>query len=262
MSRPEPSSRSSEHAGREDGSDGVVVWLQRPRLFGGADLELLSTDEIRRAEQFRFESDRDSYATAHVLLRTALSDRVPTRAPQDWRFEAEPGGRPELAGALRATGLRFSLSHTRGLVACVVTSGLACGVDVEGLARGVDAAGLARRVLSPAERVRFAATPAADRQADFLRRWTLKEAYTKATGRGLSTPFGTLSFDLEPAIVLRAADGTGAVPGFHFAQWTFDASHVVAVAIATDIPVRVRVVVKPGALVFDDAARQPVTRSP
>jgi 4'-phosphopantetheinyl transferase len=265
MSHPEPSLPSSAHAHetRDIDADEAVVWLQRPRPFGGVDLARLSADEVRRVERFRFERDRDSYASAHALLRTALSDRVPAHAPQDWRFETELGGRPELTGALRATGLRFSLSHTRGLVACVVTSGRACGVDVEDLARGVDAAKLARRVLSPSERAQFAATHAADRQIDFVRRWTLKEAYTKATGRGLSTPFDTLTFDIEPTIVLRAIDGTGVVPGFQFAQQTFDASHVVAVAIAGDTPVRVRVrVEQSGTQDLGDAAQQPVTRSP
>jgi 4'-phosphopantetheinyl transferase len=63
------------------------------------------------------------------------------------------------------------------------------GIDLESatrLKRDVDGlAGLAARVLSARELTIWQALPETAREAAFLRAWTRKEAYAKATGRGL-----------------------------------------------------------------------------
>ncbi len=208
------------------------VWLDGP---SEADTNAagLCDAERTRAASFRFERDRNSWIAAHALLRRALSERLPEVAPSAWRFESDPGGRPELAAPFKATGLRFSLAHAPGAVACVVTQEVACGIDVERLAREVDVEALGRRTASAAERAGLQALLAADRGARFMRLWTLKEAYAKATGSGLATPFGALDFDLADGIVLRATGDGRPLDEFGFAQWTTSDGHVVAVAAST-----------------------------
>lgn len=209
------------------------VWLERP-AEGDAWLADLSDAERQRAAGYRFACNRNSYVAAHGLLRRALSERVPAVAPSQWQFVSAAGGRPELAAPFRATGLRFSLSHAPGAVACVVTQEAACGIDIESLTREIDVVALAKRTTSAAEREALQALPATERGALFLRLWTLKEAYTKAIGRGLSTPFDTVSFDLADGIALRSASEARALDEFGFAQWTTDDGHVVALAAAAD----------------------------
>jgi 4'-phosphopantetheinyl transferase len=218
----------------------VHVWLERPSE-GDAWVTDLSDAERQRAAGFRFARDRNSYVTAHALLRLALSERVPEVAPSQWQFVSDAGGRPELAAAFKALGVRFSLSHAPGAVACVVTQEAACGIDVESLAREIDVFALARRTASVTEREVLQALPVADRRALFLRLWTLKEAYAKAIGSGLSTPFSSLSFDLAEGIALRSTSDARPLDEFGFAQWTTGDGHVVAVAAtaADDRPLRV-----------------------
>src|SRR3954469_18866541 len=80
---------------------------------------LLDAEEEERAARFHFDVDRRMYVGAHALLRRALSRHAPFE-PASWRFVTRSHGRPEIAAP--ASRLRFSLSHTRRLVACAVTT--------------------------------------------------------------------------------------------------------------------------------------------
>lgn len=208
------------------------VWLGCPSE-ADTNAAVLCDAERTRAASFRFKRDRNSWIAAHTLLRRALSERLPEVPPSAWRFESDLGGRPELAAPFKATGLRFSLAHAPEAVACVVTQEVACGIDVERLTREVDVESMGRRTASAAERASLQALPAADRSARFMRLWTLKEAYAKATGSGLATPFGSLDFDLSDDIVIRVTGNGLPNHEFGFAQWTTSDGHVVAVAAST-----------------------------
>ncbi len=141
----------------------------------------LSAEERERASRFRFPRDRDLFAYAHIFLRTTLA-RYTGAAPGNLRFETGKHGRPELVNR----AIRFNLSHTLGMVACVVTETDDCGVDVEGQDRTVDPAQLARMVLAPDEIQQLSGISGDnERRRWFLRVWTLKEAYLKAKGIGL-----------------------------------------------------------------------------
>lgn len=218
----------------------VHVWLEPPSE-GDLWVINLSDAERQRAAGFQFARDRNSYVTAHLLLRRALSERVPQVAPSEWQFVSDAGGRPELAAEFKATGLRFSLSHSPDAVACVVTQDAACGIDVESLTRKIDVFALARRTTSVTERKALLALPISDRRALFLRLWTLKEAYAKAIGSGLSIPFNSLSFDLANGITLRSTSDARPIDELGFAQWTTGDNHVVAVAATAqgDCPLQI-----------------------
>jgi 4'-phosphopantetheinyl transferase len=158
---------------------------------------LLSGRERARCRQLLFEEDRVSFVLAHALLRAALS-RVAARAPGQWRFTAPGRGRPEIAGPRTRPRLRFSLSHTAGLVACAVTREREVGVDVERIGPWAGSAALAERHFSPSERRGLARLPPREAHAHFFSIWTLKEAYLKARGVGLGLPLDVASFHVAP----------------------------------------------------------------
>jgi 4'-phosphopantetheinyl transferase len=212
------------------------VWLADPEALSeelAKHLSVLSADERTRMAQFRFEHDRIAYATAHLLLRAALTWCAPDVPSADWDLTAPPHERPEVIGPLVCPRLRFNLSHTRGLVACVVACEIDCGIDVELRRRVEDLEAVARRVLSPAESSDLAALPDELRPTRFFNYWTLKEAYVKACGKGLSLPLDAVSFDLSGC-------GIGITFGeslrdqgadWQFEQWAPTEHHVVAVAV-------------------------------
>ena len=162
---------------------------------------LLAAAERERCARYMFMSNRIESTAARALVRSALS-RYAAIAPTAWTFRQGEHGKPELAGPAGAPPLSFNVSHTEGLVACLVARERAVGVDVEFLGRRSDIALLARRCLSVAERESLWALPEPAQRQRFLIHWTLKEAYLKARGIGIGLPLAeiTLLADDDPAV--------------------------------------------------------------
>jgi len=165
-------------------------------------LRILSADERDRYGRFVYDEDRRDFAAAHALLRRALASAGRLPAHQ-WRLEAIDGGKPRVVGAADADmDLSFNLTHTRGLVACVVGRGFDVGIDVERVVRNRDVALIANSYFAPIEREWLAAAPESERHARFIDIWTLKEAWLKATGVGLAVGLDTFAFSFESSTLV------------------------------------------------------------
>ena len=191
-------------------------------------LALLDAEERERAGRKRIESDRRVFELAHGLLRLALSSVAPVD-PGAWRFEVEPGGRPYVAGAEAALGLRFSLSHTHGLAACAIALERDVGVDAEALTRELDVEDLVRACLSDEEQVAFASVDESRRREELLARFTLKEAYLKARGVGLALDLRSFAVSLDPPALLTPPPDDEA-SGWVFERRPASPQHTLAVA--------------------------------
>lgn len=77
----------------------------------------------------------------------------------------------------------FSISHCDGLAVCLI-SGCNCGADAEKIRPARD--NVARRIFSEREASVYAGKQGSDKDFYFTSLWTLKEAYSKADGRGIS----------------------------------------------------------------------------
>lgn len=223
------------------------VWSADPAVMGdwmANYLPVLSVEEKSRMSSFRFERDRVAYGAAHVLARAALTWCAPDVSPASWDLTQRRHERPEVVAPQIRPRLRFNISHTHGLVACLVTSEIDCGVDVEVQRRVEDMDALATRVLSPAERSDLMALPDDLRPARFFRYWTLKEAYVKGRGLGLSLPVDEVSFDISTKGIEVAVGPSVGDDGadWQFDQWTPTEYHIVAVALRSGPTRGVRVV--------------------
>jgi 4'-phosphopantetheinyl transferase len=243
-----------EHAKLIHGlEDEAHLWLTR--VGGDEDpsvlsswWDVLSEEERERHGAFLRDDAKLQYLTAWALARTSLS-RYADIEPRAWRFQRGKHGRPEIvppddapadATAVASTvpqgfpRLRFNLSHSGGLVACLVTLGVDVGVDVEDTSRNLDMVRLAGRFFSADEAGEIGAVTGRARRERFFAYWTLKEAYIKALGRGLSIPLrqvsfriaedGTISARFDPKLKDRGSD------------WQFEVlrplrNHLLAVAI-------------------------------
>jgi len=172
-----------------DESD-VHIWYRNIALLDtnavkSAD-RYLSIDERARRDRLRFEADCRDFTIAHDLLRRTLSKYADLR-PADWRFATNEYGKPSIENSdpqLRA--LSFSLSHTRGCVACAVTSKAPLGVDVEQIDQSQRVQEIADRYFSENEAAWLKQCSDQLRNVRFAELWTLKEAFLKAAGAGLS----------------------------------------------------------------------------
>lgn len=214
----------------------VQVWYALTERLAESDIaearDRLSPAERARCDRFHFERDKRDYAVAHALLRHALTvhEGVPA-AP--WSFDAGPHGKPFLAPGQSA--LECNLAHTNGLVACVLTHAGPVGVDVESLERAVNGDEVAQRYFSPLEIEGLGQLQGVERGTRFIELWTLKEAYLKAIGAGLSNPLNDFGFELagNSALVFHAPPGATRAD-WQFALFAPSAAHRMAVAVGSD----------------------------
>lgn len=243
--------------------DTVDIWYALPDAIRNPELlegykGLLSDDETARYERFWFDRDRQLHLVAWALVRTTLS-RYADVSPDAWEFRTNRYGRPEIVGPTGTPALRFNLSHTRGLIACIVATELDVGIDVEDRRRDTQGPEIARRYFSDREVAAFEGLEAERQQLAFFEYWTLKEAYIKAVGVGLSLGLGRFSFDLNhsgPPVgdperrlpTISFSDGLDDDPAaWQFAQWEPTPDHAMAAAIRrgarADLQINLREVV-------------------
>lgn len=180
----------------------VEVWYVNPEQL--ADPESVarcrarvSREDLARIERSASADDRHLRLVAWALARTVLSRHAPV-APDAWRFRETEHGRPEIAEPVLAPPLRFNLTHTSGLVACVVAETDDVGLDVEDVRRRADIRKITRRFFAPGEVAAIERLDEEHRPMAFFERWTLKEAYLKARGAGISLPLAEVAFTLAP----------------------------------------------------------------
>ncbi|NLF71521.1 MAG: 4'-phosphopantetheinyl transferase superfamily protein [Candidatus Anammoximicrobium sp.] len=178
----------------------VHVWrasLARHRSHLAELQLLLSAAERARADRFHFAADRDRFTAAHGLLRTLLARYLP-ESPAQILFAQSSFGKPALELSAGDEDLRFNLSHSQGLVLYAVARGREVGVDVEQIRTMPDCEQIAEQFFSPSERLEWASLSEECRLTGFFGIWTLKEAYVKARGLGLSVPLADFSVSLQP----------------------------------------------------------------
>lgn len=165
-------------------------------------MTLLSDAEKHRCAAFHLEKHRTEYALSHAMLRLVLSEYAPVR-PQEWQFTTGKWGKPEICGPALDTPLWFNLSHTDGFAACVAGRVRQLGVDVENMTRVTSCDELARRFFAAAEYQYLRNLPPELQRDAFFRIWTLKEAYIKAEGKGLSIPLDSFHFHFSDKVTLQ-----------------------------------------------------------
>ena len=127
-------------------------------------------------------------------MRTVLSRYVTIR-PKDWVFLTNQYGRPEIANEYAKDAcLSFNISHTNSLIVLAVAKRRSLGVDVENFCVREASIDVADRYFAPQEVAELTSAPSHQQQYRFFEYWTLKEAYIKARGMGLSLPLDKFSF--------------------------------------------------------------------
>jgi 4'-phosphopantetheinyl transferase len=170
--------------------DEVHIWqitLDQPDLMVQSFSQVLSENEWERAQRFHCEQDRRRFIAGRGQLRSILG-RYLDFEPDRLQFCYGPKGKPALGRHLDLHGntLHFNLSHSNGLALCALAWNWEVGVDLEYIRPVPTAEQLAQRFFSSREHALIKALPAHDQPRAFFRLWTFKEAYLKATGKGLT----------------------------------------------------------------------------
>jgi 4'-phosphopantetheinyl transferase len=169
---------------------------------------VLSSPERARVARYRVESAHREFVVGKALLRRMLASHTGV-SPEAWAFGASANGKPFVHEPREHAALSFSISHTRGLVACALALDRAVGVDVESLDHvRVDVGALAVRYFSAIENASIGALAGEERRRRFFELWTLKESYLKARDLHLTSVLRHASFTLTEGTVTAAFDAT------------------------------------------------------
>jgi 4'-phosphopantetheinyl transferase len=144
-----------------------------------SDVERARALRVRRPERMRHK------VAGWGALREILS-RYCEREPAQVAIERPLRGKPRL-GSRDGSDLEFSCSYSGVTGVVAVGRCGALGVDLERV-RPIRVEAFARAWCTASEQAWLAETTAAGRARVLLQMWTLKEAYLKALGRGVTTP--------------------------------------------------------------------------
>lgn len=133
---------------------------------------------------------KDQHIHAHRLLRECLKS-YGINYTESTPIVKGRYGKPMLG---EHPEIHFNLSHADGIAACIVND-IECGIDCEKIRDFRP--NVLKRVFSEQERAFFDSVPDDEKNSVFFRMWTLKEAYIKAIGTGLSFPMNKAEFLLS-----------------------------------------------------------------
>jgi 4'-phosphopantetheinyl transferase len=166
----------------------VDVW--RKPLDGDPDdletlVQALDDDEQKRARRFKFDRHRRRFVIARATLRRILA-RYLDRSPASLRFAYSDEGKPYLVSTQKEKVPFFSVSHSNELAVYAISDHTQVGVDVERMQGRLNTKRLAQRFFSVAEYRFLMSLPTDQQDLAFYAFWTVKEAWLKATGKGLA----------------------------------------------------------------------------
>lgn len=165
--------------------DSPEVWIAE--CFSTRQIEqnsdILSDEEIRTGRRFRHCDDRRRYWTAHIIVKRLASRKISDLStPARIEFIYNTHGKPEFKPVKQCS---FNIAHSGQAVVVVLGTTARIGVDVEPLEpSGGEDFELPLDMLARSEQEHLKSLDPAVRRNQFIRLWTLKEAYMKANGTG------------------------------------------------------------------------------
>jgi len=180
-----------------DLASAIHLWLIDLRQFLPQINELekyLNQEEKYKAGRFHFLKDQQNYIITHALLRSLLADYLHC-APTHIQFNYHVHGKPYVL--MPISSLEFNLSHSQQHAAIAFTQNHPLGIDIE-YHRPIEHLDLAQRFFHPREYEQLHQLPIAQQLKAFYGIWTCKEAFIKATGKGLS--YGLDRFEVNHAL--------------------------------------------------------------
>lgn len=165
-----------------------AIWICRQGEIETTELPgWLSETEQTTVSQFSGPRRRE-YLASRWLLRQAIAGA----SGEDADLCQPVSGRP--IESQHPVGWRLSLSHSHGLCACATSSVGVIGLDIEPAERHPQWQKVVKRWFTANEQAWLLERNQPDQ---FLTVWTLKEAWLKATGRGIAGNLQTLEVSAD-----------------------------------------------------------------
>ena len=165
----------------------IHVWQARIDTSSGFPEEILNTlsqDERERAHKFQFQKDREHYILRHYQLRLILSKYCGCQ-PHEIKFRYNSYKKPFIFMP-EFKEIKFNISFSHDLMLVGLNKYKDIGIDIEKVHEIHDLETLAVNNFSSQELK--ALNENLDKTKTFFTIWTRKEAFIKATGKGMYYP--------------------------------------------------------------------------
>lgn len=179
----------------------------------------LSPDEVLRANKYHFEEDQKKFVRRRSALRQILAKRL-GKHPRSISFEYSKLGKPQLAREFSGK-LYFNVSHSRDFAIIGIGMSGQIGVDIEYLDSDVDSDLISKRFFATPEISEIMSSETRHKTDAFFRHWTIKEAFIKAIGKGLTFPLNE--------VIVQSSEGRHSLhfhdPEFDTSEWSVLLDH-------------------------------------
>ncbi|MCB5951769.1 4'-phosphopantetheinyl transferase superfamily protein [Enterococcus sp. BWT-B8] len=152
---------------------------------------LIDIQRQNQIKKFKFSDDKLRSLAAGILLRCMLFNHCHLSLDH-LTFSRSNYGKPFLASH---PDIFFNLTHSSGFIACSISS-LPVGIDIERMEK-IDLKSISSFFSTKEQQFIHSRENQLEEIEAFYSIWTLKEAFTKKIGAGLSIPLDAYSFDLN-----------------------------------------------------------------
>ena len=167
---------------------------------------VLDETEQAHAGKLKNVSLHKRYVEVHGRLRNVLAETL-NQSPEKIRIKKAGHGKPYLVDYPE---LAFNLSHSADRVIIAVGWNRQLGVDIEICKPRVNLSGLVDKCFAEEEAAYWNKLPEDQKNQEFYRFWTRKEAFVKATGRGIALGLNHCVINPgQPTAFLRVPDICG-----------------------------------------------------
>lgn len=177
--------RSNHHIITENSVDIWLLNIEDFILTNDRDyLSILSVDEQKKYHNFKITLQRDRFLINRVNLRLILAKYLSIN-PQEIAFKYSDKGKPSLNFNIHPDQIYFNLSHKNNYTVYGIAQHN-LGIDLERIDHKVKIENIAKRFFCLPEYKYLKQLKEEDKYRYFFTLWTIKEAYLKSIGQGLS----------------------------------------------------------------------------
>lgn len=180
-------------------SNEIHLWLinlGKEKISNSQIEKELGPDEMHRAEKMRSIVARNQFMTCRFILRQLLGLYLQCDSKRI-SLIANEHGKLRLKNSPENRGLVFNLSHSGDRLLLAVGVDVALGVDIEGDRIFQDIDKIADYCLTDAELQFWKTLSGEERHENFMKFWVSKEAFAKATGRGIALGLKNIELNLQ-----------------------------------------------------------------
>lgn len=151
--------------------------------------KIVSSATLARTEKMRFDSDKKSKIAGEAAARMLLSEEL-SIPPAEINFKYTSLGKPYID-----ENIYFNITHSAGVAAAALND-TEIGIDIEKI-RDFDERILERICTEKEKEYILSEKDETKRNKRFFQIWTLKEAYLKCIGTGITAGLKSVEFTIK-----------------------------------------------------------------